>query len=463
MLSELFLDNEKFRIDNEFFQKQYLATYRTIKRMKYTTISEIISCLTDFHANGSYETIAKNFELLDEPDFAYMVRSTDLEAQDFETNVKYVSKHTYDFLSKSKVYGGELLINKIGTPGKTYIMPNLNRPVSLGMNLFLLRIKPNHNINEYFLWAFFNSKFGQNIIKRKVNGTVPLTIDKEAIKSLYVPIIDINIQNLISELILKSQEKLIESKNIYKQAEELLLEAIGLKDFKPNEKGTNIKSFKESFLATGRLDAEYYQVKYEEIIDVVKNFKNGFANFDLFIDGYSTGYPYKSETYINENGIPLVRINNLTKEGLNLSNAIHIPKEDLNLSKKDIAQENDILISMSGTIGLSCVVREKNKVVVNQRIMKITSKNYNPHVLSMLLNSIVGKYQLDRIGTGGVQTNISSNDIKNIIIPIIDYKIQQHISELIEESFYLRGESERLLGEAKDVVEREIGNNNTSK
>ena len=139
-----------------------------------------------------------------------------------------------------------------------------------------------------------------------------------------------------------------------------------------------------------------------------------------------------------------------------MSNAIHIPKEDLNLSKKDIARQNDILISMSGTIGLSCIVRERNEIVVNQRIMKITSKNYNPQVLSLLLNSIVGKYQLDRIGTGGVQTNISSTDIKNIVIPIIDLEIQRQISALITESFSLRKESENLLDKAKEMVEREI-------
>ena len=175
-------------------------------------------------------------------------------------------------------------------------------------------------------------------------------------------------------------------------------------------------------METGRLDAEYYQQKYDEIIKAVKNHKEGFSRFESFIDNYSTGYPYKSETYISENGIPLVRINNITKEGLDLSNAINIPKHDLYLSEKDIASENDILISMSGTIGLSCIVREEEQVVINQRIMRITSKNFNPQVLSLILNSIIGKYQLEQIGTGGVQTNISSNDIKNIIILFIYLK-----------------------------------------
>jgi hypothetical protein len=37
-------------------------------------------------------------------------------------------------------------------------------------------------------------------------------------------------------------------------------------DFLPNTENINIKSFKDSFVANGRLDAEYYQPKYEELM-----------------------------------------------------------------------------------------------------------------------------------------------------------------------------------------------------
>jgi chorismate mutase len=50
----------------------------------------------------------------------------------------------------------------------------------------------------------------------------------------------------------------------------LLLDTIGLKNFQPSRENKNIKTFSESFLATGRLDAEYYQPKYEEIISKIK-------------------------------------------------------------------------------------------------------------------------------------------------------------------------------------------------
>ena len=141
-----------------------------------------------------------------------MVRSTDLEKQEYEENVKYVTKECYDFLSKSQIFGGEILINKIGNPGRTYLMPQLDKPCSLGMNLFMIRL--NHSIyNEEYIWAYFNSKLGENIIKRKINGTVPLTIDKEAIKSLYIPVVSCDFQLKIKNLVLRSNNILENAKN----------------------------------------------------------------------------------------------------------------------------------------------------------------------------------------------------------------------------------------------------------
>ena len=77
-LTELLTDNEKFRLDDEFFRKKYIQAYKTVKDRANVRFDSIIDTLTDFHANGSYESIAKVFSLLDEKNYAYMVRTTDL-------------------------------------------------------------------------------------------------------------------------------------------------------------------------------------------------------------------------------------------------------------------------------------------------------------------------------------------------------------------------------------------------
>jgi hypothetical protein len=45
-------------------------------------------------------------------------------------------------------------------------------------------------------------------------------------------------------------------------------------------------------------------------------------------------------------------------------------------------------------------------------------------------------------------------------VPLIDIKIQTQIAALIQESFSFRRESEKLLQEAKEMVEKEITDSN---
>ena len=143
----------------------------------------------------------------------------------------------------------------------------------------------------------------------------------------------------------------------------------------------------------------------------------------------------------------------MNENGLNLQNAVKIPYKDINLSEKDIVRKNDILISMSGTIGLSCIIKEDIKGVINQRIFRFTPKGLNGDVLCLILNSCIGRYQLERIGTGGVQVNISSNDIKNILIPDITKELQIKIHNYLENSYKATKLSEKLLYDAKNAVE----------
>ncbi|MDR1153553.1 MAG: type I restriction enzyme HsdR N-terminal domain-containing protein [Bacteroidales bacterium] len=51
---------------------------------------------------------------------------------------------------------------------------------------------------------------------------------------------------------------------------------------------------------------------------------------------------------------------------------------------------------------------------------------------------------------------IAGDGQTNVLHPVVPYEIQQRIAELVEKSFYLCRKSEGLLGEAKDMIEKEI-------
>ncbi len=144
----------------------------------------IITTLTDYHANGSYKILKKNVELKDSDDYAWMIRSTDFE-NDFENSFKYIDEHAYNFMSKSKVLGNEIIMSKIGNAGKVYLMPKVSRPTSLAMNLFLIRLDEKKAFPE-FVFHFLKSKKGENQILKRVKGATTKTITKDNVRNIVI-------------------------------------------------------------------------------------------------------------------------------------------------------------------------------------------------------------------------------------------------------------------------------------
>lgn len=439
------LENKDGRFDTDFWIKEPILN----PQLTYRRIGEFLKV-------SQYGiSIEMNEEGIGQP----IYRMNEIHNMLCDFSVSKFAQVTNSEILKFKLNNRDVLFNRtnsfewVGRTGIYYKQPNRDFIFAS----YLVRFVPDENIiiPEY-LTAYLNSKYGIWDLKRRARQSINQTnINPEEVKEILIPILPIRFQLEIKSNFDKARDNFIESERVYQTAQNLLLEHLGLKDFNPPAQAVNVKSFADSFGTSGRLDAEFYQEKYEKLIDKIKSYPKGYNTLDYFIKDFSTGFAYKSETY-TETGIPLIRINNIGNGTLDISNAMLIPQGDISLSPKDVANENDILISMSGTIGNSCKVPKGVNAVVNQRIMRISPQNINVEVLPLIINSIIGKYQLERMGTGGVQTNISANDIKQIVIPNVEEKIQTQIADLIRQSNYLRIKSKGLLEKAKKAVELAI-------
>lgn len=309
-------------------------------------------------------------------------------------------------------------------------------------------------IESEYLFTYLKTKPIIKLLDRKTTASMYPAIVPEDIMNLKIYLGDEKFRRLIKELVIQSFTELDNAKILYSQAENLLLEELGLKNFDLKE-----ELFYEIDLSetenVDRIDSDYFQPKYKRLLEKV-NLKNP-KRLEDFILNYSTGYPYKSENY-QEEGIPLIRINNIKEGYVDLSDTAYLAEKDFQLSPKDHAKKGDIVLSMSGSIGMCSIIPDDViKCAVNQRILSFTSKNIEKDYLVLTINSLIGKMQLERIGTGGLQTNISFKDIKNILIPELDKPTQQKISDLVRKSHEARKKSKELLEEAKRKVEEMIG------
>ncbi len=195
-------DNELLKKYDELAQSIFIDMFGDpVKNEMGWEKMEFGSCIEyigDIGSNGSNATISKNIEMLDTEDYAIMIRTTNLNANNFEKNLKYVSKKTYDFFSKSQIFGGEIIMNKIGSAGDFWIMPHLNKPVSLGLNQLVIRLK---NLNSKYLYYYLSTNYSKAKIKASINGAVTKSITKSAVKSLPLLYPKLDLQNKFSEIV----------------------------------------------------------------------------------------------------------------------------------------------------------------------------------------------------------------------------------------------------------------------
>ena len=145
-------------------------------------LGDVIDVLTDYHSNGSYETLKEHVTLLDEPSYAIMIRSTNFEKNDFKKDLKYIDENAYNFLKKSQLYGGEILMGKIGNAGRVYYMKKMDKPTSLAMNMFAMRFI--EAVDSEYVYYYLKSPKASADIKQYVKGVGTPTIDKKSVRSI---------------------------------------------------------------------------------------------------------------------------------------------------------------------------------------------------------------------------------------------------------------------------------------
>lgn len=379
----------------------------------------------------------------------------------FDDKIRYVNI-SESILNTFRLEKNDVLFNRVNSEefvGRTGIfkLDSLSTFAS-----YLIRLQTdNLKILPGYLNIFLNSKFGLRQIKKFTRRAInQANINAEELKQFKIAILPMVFQKKVEKLSNKSWNNFQLSKNLYHQAEDLLLKELGLKDFKKENSLFSIVNLSKT-QEVNRIDAEYFNSPCNQMLAKIKT--RDMKILGNFIENYSMGYPFKSENY-QEAGIPLLRINNIKRGALDLSNTAYLTETDYLLSPKDIAKPGDIVLSMSGTIGSVAIIPDDiPKSSVNQRILKFTTKNINKDYLVFILNSIIGRFQLEKIGTGGVQTNINYKDIKNILIPILPISIQNKIADLVLQSYQAHKKAKELLEEAKSKVEEMIENNQSLK
>jgi type I restriction enzyme S subunit len=147
------------------------------------------------------------------------------------------------------------------------------------------------------------------------------------------------------------------------------------------------------------------------------------------------GFSFRSSDFCSE-GIPVVKIKNITPPTVDVHNVDYVSKEvveEIPRVQRFVVQQGDILIAMTGaTLGkVGQVPHLDQEVLLNQRVGRIDMTNpsevdgeYLFYVLSYDLNAT----QISNMGQGSAQANISSAEIESLEVTLPSLTEQRAIA-----------------------------------
>ena len=432
------------RIDSEFYAKDNLIAQKTLEELNSKSITQYVKV-----SDGNHMSISEHFV---EKGIPYY-RGGDIYNFFIEQvqNPLHIPKKVFEWknMKRSHLNKGDVLISIVGAIIGNLSLVKTNEDATCSCKLAILRPK---SLSPELIAIFLKSKFGQSQIQKFRRGTGQTGFILEDFDQILIPSFSNDYSSKIRDIVNSSFENLEISLKKYSHAQSLLLKNLGLRDFEPSKEPVNIKNFKESFLGTGRLDAEYYQKKYEEYESLILSRKN-----TLIKDEYTH---VKTQAKKDKGGYNYIEIGDIdVGDGTNKSN--YIITEDLPANAKIIVQKGDIIISnVRPYRGAVSIINSDEKDIIVSGAFTVLRRNkksiFNNEVLKVILRTQIYKDWLLKFNVGTSYPVIKDDDVLNLPIPFIEETMQIQIAELVEESLRLKSESEKLLELAKLAVEMAI-------
>ena len=173
-------------------------------------ISEITEIVTDYVANGSFASLAENVMYKDTEDIAVLIRLVDFN-NNFNGDFVFIDEHAYEFLKKSKLYGGEIIISNVGANvGTVFKCPKLKYKMSLAPNSIMVKF---HGCNEFY-YQWLRGYNGQQMLKSIVTGSAQPKFNKTNFKEMFVPVPPIEIQKQIASILSVLDDKIEQNNQI---------------------------------------------------------------------------------------------------------------------------------------------------------------------------------------------------------------------------------------------------------
>ena len=435
------------RIDSEFYSKENLQIDKKLKALNANSLTNytIIS-------DGNHMSISDSFTEMGVPYY----RGGDIYNMFIEQcpSPLYIPRAVFNMktMQRSHLKKGDILMSIVGAIIGNLSLVSTDNDATCSCKLAIIR--PFANLSPEYIMTFLKSQIGQSQIQRYRRGSGQTGFILEDFDQLLIPEMDVNILNFVSKKVQEAKRILQIGIEEYYSCVNYLNEVFDLQKMTLNYPNTMVQKVSKSLLGSGRLDAEYYQPKYDVLFHLLDKFDT--KRLGEIVNIYKSIEP-GSDLYETE-GVPFVRVADITTFGITTPSVYLNPPlfTDVIRPKKDT-----ILLTKDGSVGIAYKVEKDENYITSGAILHLYVNNdcVLPDYLTLVINSKVVQMQAERDAGGSIIQHWKPSEISDVVIPILPMEEQTEISNKVQESFKLRHESKRLLDVAKQAVEIAISEN----
>jgi restriction endonuclease S subunit len=434
---------EARRYDAEYFKPEYLKVEKKLKTLNYKKFGEILSKIT-----GGATPLGADYAKTGVP----FLRVQNIMQNYFDDDLVYITNEQDLELKRSRLKENDVLLTITGVSyGKSAVVEKRYNGSNINQHSVLMRFK-DKSINPYYISTFLNCYYGKIQSDKNIVGLSRPALDYNRIKDYFIiPIFSQVFQIKIEQIIKSAHQKQTESKQLYHEAEELLLRELGLLDYQVKNKLT-FSTTKKEIAKAHRYDSEYFQPKYTEIIKKIEKYEGG---WDFVRDALN--FKDKNYTPKANQKYKYLALSNISSQGYIQDYQEEFGKNLPSRARRKINTNDLIISSIEGSLSSCALIEEEfDNSICSTGFFVLNSQKINSETLLILFKSLVIQELLQRGSKGTILTAISKTELELIKIPLIKESIQNQIAKKIQESHRLRKESKSLLEDAKRKVEEEI-------
>ena len=315
---------------------------------------------------------------------------------------------------------------------------------------YLYRVIPDiEKINPETLVAFLNSKYGREQINKQSMQSNQVNFSPAKFRKIDIPKFDIRIQKTIASMYSTAYENIQNANNKYTQAQNILISELDLENFNPASEKVSIKTLKESFLKTGRLDSEYYQSKYDEYLKKVFSYSNGYE-----LLGECCTIKDKNFMPKDEEEYRYIELANVRSNAQITDCDVLLGKELPTRARRKVNTGDVIVSSIEGSLeSCALIAEEYNNSLCSTGFYVITSDKLNSESLLTVFKSSLMLNLMKKSCSGTILTNIVKEEFEKLPIPLLKQGVQDEIANYIKQSMEYSRKAKELLEISTKSVE----------